>query len=208
MNDMEMKAKIGQKILSVMKSIGKMEKDGKNTQSHYDYISSEAMLSRLKAVLPEHGLAILPTATDIEEEHFTSAKGQKIQRTRVKMNFQIMDTDTGFIMELPWVGADEDYGGKSCGQALTEGCKRFYFKLFFVSSLEDKDPDSKTTEVELREKYSRDKKGFMNFLVDNGLSVEEVKTVAHKTLGDNPTDEDVRAWVKRNGWDSSKVRGL
>jgi len=205
MNDeMNLRMALGKKILDVMSAIGTMEKDGKNTKSNYDYISSENMLAKLKKILPEHNLAIIPSATDFKEEYFTTQKGQNVQRSIVKMNFLLMDTDTGFTLEVPWVGADQDYGGKSCGQALTEACKRFYFKLFFVSSLEDKDPDSETVEFK-QEKYPRTKAGFMQFVIDSGYTKEQVPDVAHKILGRSPSDKTVDMWVQSNGWSAEKL---
>jgi hypothetical protein len=62
------------------------------------------------------------------------------------MEFKMVDTDTGYSEIVHWQGADQDTGGKSFGQAVTECCKRFYFKLFNVSSLGEVDPDSKTDE--------------------------------------------------------------
>ena len=206
--EMNLRMALGQKILNVMSAIGTMEKDGKNTQSHYDYISSENMLAKLKKILPEHNLAIIPSATDFKEEYFTTQKGQNVQRTIVKMNFILMDTETGVTMEVPWVGADQDYGGKSCGQALTEACKRFYFKLFFVSSIDDKDPDSKTVTIEKNTEYPKTKAGFMQFVIDNGYSKDEVSDIAHKVLGENPTNDSVAVWVKVNGWNIKKIKEL
>jgi hypothetical protein len=67
-------------------------------------------------------------------------------RTVLKMQFEIVDTETGYSETKLWFSADQDTGGKSMPQAVTEGCKRFKMKLFKFSSKGDVDPDNKTTD--------------------------------------------------------------
>jgi len=138
---------IGEKILAISESIGAVKQDGKNTFSDYNFVSSEQMLFILRKELPKHHLAIIPSITSAKEEISQTEKGKQVIRTTVYMTFELIDTETGNSIEKTWIGADQDFGGKSFGQAVTEATKRFYFKLFNVSSQGDADPDSKTTEA-------------------------------------------------------------
>ena len=143
------------KINKITEMIGVTKADGYNTNSKYNYISYEQMEAKLRHLLPAIGLTITPEVIEMTERSTEFIKkdkwGEKTQqviRSIVKMKFYITDTETGDTIERLWFGADQDYGGKSCGQAITEGVKRFQFKLFHVSTKTDKDPDSKTTIVE------------------------------------------------------------
>jgi len=142
-----MSKSIAKKISQICGNINKIEQDGKNAHSGYQYISYEQLNAVLRPQLAHHGLAFYPDITSYEERDYTSTGGKTTIRTVVKGSIVIVDSETGERESFGFVGADQDTGGKSMSQAITEGIKRAMFKLFFVSSKSDIDPDSKTTEV-------------------------------------------------------------
>ena len=133
-----------QKINDIAKKIGSLKPEGENKHSHYNYITYKQMDKAVR----EHGdkICILPECVDHVEENFTTNEGKVVIRTIVIMEFLIVDNETGFSIVRRWRGGDQDYGGKSFGQALTEAYKRFYFKLFKISD-DDSEPDNKTVEI-------------------------------------------------------------
>jgi hypothetical protein len=137
--------KLGQKVNAISQALGNLKKDGKNKFSNYDYISYEQLDRELKPLLIEHNLCIIPEVTE-SKESVNVVKEKLWIRSTIKMNFILIDLETGYVKVVKFQGADQDTGGKSFGQAVTECCKRFYFKLFKVSSPDDNDPDGKTTE--------------------------------------------------------------
>jgi hypothetical protein len=139
-------ARLASKINAITAELGAVGQDGTNTQSHYNYISYEQMNSLMRNLLPKHGLSIIPSIDDIREVPYTTKNGSPGIRSIVKATFLIIDCETGFSIERRFVGADQDVGGKSGGQAVTECTKRFLLKLFHVSSKGDVDPDSRTVE--------------------------------------------------------------
>jgi hypothetical protein len=154
-NDAENLAKLCLKIEEISKEIGALKEDEKNVHSNYSYISYQQMDAKLRTMLSEKKLSIIPQivkqhdeiSTFIDKDSKGNEKQRQIIRTTVEGDFKIVDLETGYHIVRHWIGVDQDYGGKSGGQAITEFCKRFYFKLFKISSKEDIDPDSKTTEV-------------------------------------------------------------
>jgi hypothetical protein len=60
------------------------------------------------------------------------------------MSFKIIDLETGYFEEVNFVGAEQDSGGKSLQQAITQCTKYFYFKLFKISSKDEVDGDTQT----------------------------------------------------------------
>jgi hypothetical protein len=68
-------------------------------------------------------------------------------RTNVKMAIDVIDTETGYCMPYYFTGSDQDTGGKSEQQAITQCFKYFLFKLFKISTKDDQDGDSKTQEI-------------------------------------------------------------
>ena len=137
---------VATKIALICKEMGAMSKDGENKEfgKGYKFIGYEAMEAKLRSLLAKHNLAIIPRMTDYEDKELENNNGKKYIRSIVKGTMLIIDGDTGSSVEGAFIGGDQDYGGKSMGQAITEGTKRFYFKLFHVSDKSDKDPDGKT----------------------------------------------------------------
>ena len=196
MEAMDMKKKLAQKITDVAKDIGKMEKDGQNTYSGYGYISSEAMLTKLREILPKHNLSIIPSITGYEETTFNSGKDKTMIRTVVNMDNEIVDLETGYSIVCKAVGADQDVGGKSCGQAITEAYKRWLFKLFLVTSSDEIDPDSKTPEIKKTPlKKTSAKALFMAKALEAGYDKKEVADLANKTFNNDPSEENVQKWL-------------
>lgn len=141
-------AKLGAKIENLSIAIGALAKDGTNRFSDYKYISNEQMVTALRHKCLEHGISIIPSFDSYEEKEFTSDKGKLTFRTIVTMFYKIIDLETGHFEISKFVGAEQDNGGKSMQQAITQCTKYFYFKLFNVTSSEDKDADAHTNEIE------------------------------------------------------------
>ena len=140
--------KLGEKIEQLSIAIGAMQKDGTNTFSQYKYISSEQMVTSLRTKCLANKVSILPSVSSYTEREFQSDKGKTSIRTTVMMDFKLIDLETGYFETLPFVGSEQDNGGKSMQQAITQCCKYFYFKLFNVTSRDDIDGDGKTTVIE------------------------------------------------------------
>jgi len=149
MENNELRAKLGKKLAEISKLIGKMAQDGKNTHSGYKFISYEAVAGELRSAMASVGISIIPSIVEYKEQEIKNNKGTQFVKTIVKMVFCIIDNETGYSETATWFGSDQDSGGKSFAQAITEGQKRFQMKLFNISSKGDIDPDSKTTEVNL-----------------------------------------------------------
>jgi len=151
-NEMKLKAKLAEKLATVADEMGAMEQDGHNSFSRFSYTSYQALNARLRWLLKKKGVAIIPSTESHEEREYQNEKGKITTRTVVCMKAEIIDTDTGYSVVAKLVGAANDTGDKSMGKAITEAVKRFEFKLFHVSSVEDVDPDGETVPIEGKKK--------------------------------------------------------
>jgi hypothetical protein len=147
--------KLAAKIVAIGAELGVVAKDGNNPSAKYDYISYEHLNARLRPLLAKHKLAIVPRIDSIEEKEHQREGKAMVVRSVVKGSMLVVDAETGFSMECPFVGADQDWGGKSSAQAITEFVKRFELKLFHVSAFGDSDPDQHTVSVGLHPEESR-----------------------------------------------------
>ena len=151
--------KLAKKITCISQEMGKVQADGENKFDHYNYISYEQINARLRNILNEKGLAIIPSVCSATERDITSSGGKSAIRSIVEMKFMLVDTETGYSEERSFFGADQDTKGKSMGQAITECQKRFELKLFHISTQADIDPDSKSTEGAFKSKMPPKKQG-------------------------------------------------
>jgi hypothetical protein len=133
------------KIEKLAASIGKLQKDGRNTYSNYAYISHEQVSTALRSELLNHNLSIVTDMVDFTERDFTS-NGKLTIRTTVKMVFTITDLETGKQVQHTFFGAEQDTGGKSMQQAVSQCTKYFLFKLLKITD-KGEDNDHQTVEV-------------------------------------------------------------
>lgn len=154
---LEFNKALNQKIVDISNDIGAMQKDGHNKFSGYDFISAEAMLTACRNKFKTHNFNIIPEIIEVQESTSQSQQGKSTIRTIVKCNFELVDLETGYSKIISWYGADQDTGGKSMGQAITDAYKRFTFKLFNISTGEP-DTDHKTVETKPEPKLTPEKK--------------------------------------------------
>lgn len=131
------------KIETLAGNVGKLKKDGFNQFSKYAFVSADAMMEALRGSLIEVGLSIIPSVLNYEERDFIGEK--TTIRTIVTMNFRIVDLTTGYFIDLEFTGAEQDNGGKSMQQAITQATKYFLFKLLKTTTDGAADSDANTT---------------------------------------------------------------
>lgn len=92
-----MPAEIAKRVLLVMKAVGKLAKDSKNSQGHYDYTSVDAFLEVVGPACAEAGLIITPIEISAEPSTFeaTDRDGKTKLRRQLtfKYNFMLIAED-------------------------------------------------------------------------------------------------------------------
>lgn len=134
-----------QKILSAQKAIGFVSKNGKNTFHKYDYATESDILDSVKKAANEAGLVIL-TSADSEHGQFEAfnGRGEKslVRWAKVRLNYKIVDAETGEKEEGSFDGYSEDNGDKAIYKATTGANKYFLMKFFGVATGDDPEKDS------------------------------------------------------------------
>ena len=150
MDNLEERQQLASKISLISKKLGALPADGENKFSHFNYITYEQIEGKLRELEEEIGIQIYPEIVSFSEDNIKTSNDKDAIRTTLVMQFYITDTKTGWSECYSWAGADQDTGGKSFGQTITECCKRFKMKLYKVSSKGEIDPDSKTTDGKIK----------------------------------------------------------
>jgi hypothetical protein len=131
------------KIAKIMGEIGNIEKDARNQQQKYDYVSESAISSAVQTALSKNNVAIFPNIISKEiHEGEPTAKKAIPRHCLLKMEFVIADADTGDIVTCVWEGESIDYADKSIGKAVTLSRKSFLRALFNIPTGDDPDGDS------------------------------------------------------------------
>jgi len=160
--DQQNSAKLAIKVLKVSNAL-KIKKDGFNEHSKYKFISDEAIMEAMPRVLLDNNLLVRVNNCEVvnQTEFVTTNSYGKEQvgiRTHVIISVLLIDAETGYSEMIPnFPGIDQDYGGKSCQQAITQAYKYALKKIFFIADRNDSDQQTvtqneKTTKVSI--KYS------------------------------------------------------
>lgn len=136
------------KIYNVMVESGGLEKDllvGKG-DSAYRAVGEKEVLNMLKPLFKKHKLIVFPVDGDISEQNstFESEYNGKVSTktrnvTQIKVNFKIVDTETGEFEILVGFGNGADSQDKGSGKAFTYAFKTMLSKTFMLFSGEDTD---------------------------------------------------------------------
>lgn len=130
------------RIALVMAAVRNMPKDGVNTQSNFNYFSSDGILDRIGKEMAAQGLVIIPTLTEYESVDEPTSSGKTRTRTRAYFQMDICDVD-GNAYSARWAGEGTDYGNpdRALNKAMTNATKYFLLKLFVVGQGGDADDD-------------------------------------------------------------------
>jgi len=153
-NEMILRAKLAMKLATVSNKMVNMAKDGQNTMQKFNYISYENINAHLSKYMFDVKMMIIPEIIKLEKTTSQSKKGQTIITVLIEMSFDIIDAETGYMITKKFQGESSDYNDKAVPKASTEVQKRFYAKLFNITSGEI-DGDKETVESGSQNKGSK-----------------------------------------------------
>lgn len=131
------------KIAAATKDIEAIEKSGQNTFHKYRYASIEDIVNGTREHLLDHGLVVLAGHQTLDERQRQTSQGEATVTT-VQLTFRIFDVETGFAIELPWIGRGEDPADKGIAKALTDARKTFLVQQLNIARGDDTEADEST----------------------------------------------------------------
>lgn len=143
---------LAKKIIAVVGEIGVLKKDKKNDFHNYQYASDEMIVGAIRDAVIKHGLAIFPSQTECSEIMSKTAKGQDQIITKLKMEFELVDTESGESKVVSFYGYGSDTGDKGIYKAST-GCEKYFLMKQFLIATPD-DPEFDKTQKAARQAYS------------------------------------------------------
>lgn len=145
------KAKLAMKIAVISAKMVGITKDGLNTKQQFKYIGYEQINALLSQYMLEQKIVIYPEITEAKKEIYeykdNFGNNKRITTIHLSGNFEIIDAETGYAEVKRFEAEASDYNDKAFPKATTEFQKRFYAKLFNITSGEI-DPDKDTVTIE------------------------------------------------------------
>lgn len=127
--------KLIQKMVKVMASAKRVEKNGRNDFHKYDYITESDVMDLIRPLLIQNGLFITSSVVGSQKE------GEFVS---VSMKHTVHDEDTGESLEINSLGIGQDKGDKAANKAVTAAVKYFLLKNFMLGSGDDPEATDET----------------------------------------------------------------
>lgn len=139
---LELNAKLQKKknaLRKMLKEKGVLKKGGNNTFDKYSYFSEAQYKELFTALFSDAGLEL--KFTELSYDTFTGSEKQANGRMP-KLEFELMDIDTGFGETTVITGEGIDKGDKAGYKAYTGALKYYLANTFMVATGDDPEKDS------------------------------------------------------------------
>lgn len=131
-----------QKLLKVAKAIDYVEKRGRNQTQNYNFAQATDVLRDTRRQLFKNKLLVIPAIVPGSIQHFAETGGKSFVTTFDAI-YKFTDTETGAVIEVPWVCAGADIGGeKGTYKAMTGALKYVLLQTFLLPTSDDPENDA------------------------------------------------------------------
>lgn len=202
------KAKLAGKLVAIMRSIGRIEKDKEVTGGQrFKYLSEEAMKTIIQPLFIEHGVMPVPINMELLDKRLSPTEKQVIDT--VRLTYEFIDTETGVSVVAMAIGTGADMTDKSSGKAITNALKYVLHSMFVIPTGADpekgtiggaegntsapqsasrgrKSPDDRISEPQ--------KKRIFALMNKAGKTVEQVKAIVGAAGYEHTADIQVKAY--------------
>lgn len=178
-------------INEVMKEIGAVGKNQKNSQQGFMYRGIDAVMNAINPALTNHGVFVVPEVLEQTREERTTSKGNLLIYSICKIKFSFFAED-GSHIEAITIGEGMDSGDKATNKAMSIAFKYACFQVFCIPTEEMVDPDAECHEVKPKKEAQKS----MTDEEKNAQMMEEVgkeliSAVQVKALTKKCNDENV-----------------
>lgn len=185
--------KLVSKLAKVMQEVKYIEKKGYNKFNRYKYATESDVSEKIREVLSELNVIMLPDVVENSTREHTNRKGHIEYIATVKVKFTFIDGDTGEELSIHSVGEGQDAGDKGYYKAITGAHKYALMKAFMIPTGDDPEEDGGVGERNDRNNQQ---------VPDNSITQEQIGTLKSRALKladlTNVKDSDVFIEMKIN----------
>lgn len=164
-------------INEVMKDVGAITKDSRNTFDGYKFRGIDAVLNALQPALKKHGITIVPTVINQVREERVSDKGKAMMYSILTVNYKFYALDGSYI-EATVIGEGMDRGDKASNKAMSAAFKYAAFQTFCIPTEEMIDSEIDSPQI------------------DTGISPTEVAAIERMMAETNTSADKFLAYFK------------
>lgn len=180
---LELNAKLQQKkngIRGVLKDRGILKREGNNSYDKYKYFSE----AQYKALFTElfHDFRLELNFSEVAYDTFDGTEKQSNGRMP-KVEFFLIDIDTGFYESTIITGEGMDKGDKAGYKAYTGALKYFFADKFMVATGDDPENDSPSEKMN-QKKTRKASKDQIAYILSNCSQEEIIRTLDFYHIGD------------------------
>lgn len=134
------------KLSEVMKEVKYIQKKGFNAFHKYKYATESDVAEKIREVLAERNVMMIPNMTAHTVREHINAKGKTEYIVTVDMEFKFYDGDTGEEITFNMAGEGQDAGDKAIYKAITGAQKYALMKVFMIPTGDDPEADNEVDE--------------------------------------------------------------
>lgn len=131
------------KLARIMSGIGEIEPKGRNQHFGYGFIKDTQVSGVTRARMAKERLMMIPEVLQESWVETKTAKGATSWVTKLKVQFTIIDGDSGDTVTGVGFGYGDDSGDKGANKAFTAAQKYFLLKLFQIGGEDDLEDDTR-----------------------------------------------------------------
>jgi len=126
-------AKLAAKLVAVMRDIKQPSQSARHTYQKFDYSTRDDIFEVVRVALVQAGLAVSTSLTLISQEPAPStSKGVPQTRSLVRLDIQLIDSETGEEMSHSWVGEAVTTEDKGVQGAATQAARFWAIQQFML----------------------------------------------------------------------------
>lgn len=133
--------KLVKKLVEVMKQVKYIQKTGTNSFHNYKYATEADVNEKVREVLAEHNVIMIPNVKSHAYREHINAKGKTEYIVTVEVEFTFTDGDTGETISFTTFGEGQDAGDKGTYKAITGAQKYALMKAFMIPTGDDPEAD-------------------------------------------------------------------
>lgn len=144
---------IYESISAVMKDVGAIGKNTKNTQQGFMFRGIDAVMNALQPALIKNHIFVVPEVLEQTREERMTQKGVLLIYSICRIRYTFFAED-GTSVSAVVIGEGMDSGDKATNKAMSIAFKYACFQVFCIPTEEMKDPDAECYEVKPKEQTS------------------------------------------------------
>lgn len=137
-------AKIQQSLIEVMKEVGAVGKNDRNTAQGFAFRGIDAVINAVSPAFQKHGVIVVPTVVDKETSMIESAKGKAMTHVQLKVAYTFYGTEGDFLSATVYSEA-MDYGDKATAKAMSVALRTALLQTLALPT-DEPDPDAQSYE--------------------------------------------------------------